>query len=147
MNQHDAPEMVTIEEVACNSEGWRPALDSNGNSGFLTLNARAVEFIAKPGRIRDLRVCMSEKVMEFLKLQRGFSSAIVLTSHKEPRLILVLTFWKTEREATGTHWENTQAVRKMLGPLIDVCTKVQTYEAALPKQLGTGLPATELQVC
>jgi hypothetical protein len=147
MNQHSETEMMTIEEVACNSEGWRANLDSDGNSGLVTLNARAVEFIAKPGRIGDLRVCIRENVMEFLKLQRGFSSAIVLTSHKEPRLILVLTFWRTEKAATDSHWENARAVRKMLGSLIDVCTKVHTYEATLPKLSAAELPEIDLQVC
>jgi hypothetical protein len=147
MNQQSEPEMVTIEEVTCSAEGWRRTLDANGNSRFVTLNARAVEFIAKPGMIRDLRICIRENVMAFLKLERGFSSAIVLTSHKEPRLILVLTFWKTEKTATNSHWENARAVRRMLDSLIDVCTRVHTYEAALPKLSAAELPETELQIC
>jgi hypothetical protein len=147
MNQQSDPEMMTIEEVTCNSEGWRPTLASEGKSRFITLNARAVEFIAKPGRIRELRICIRENVLEFLKLQHGFSSAMVLTSHKEPRLILVLTFWKTEKAATNSHWENARAVRKMLDSLIDVCTRVHTYEAALPKLSAAESPETELQIC
>lgn len=147
MNQRNESEMVTIEEVTCNSEEWSPHLEPNGNMGFLTLNARAVEFIAKPGRIRSLRGCIRERVMEFLKLQRGFSSAIILTSHKEPRLVLVITFWNTEKQATGNCWETAPALRKVLGSLVDVCTKVQTYEAAVPKLPGNGWRERDLQVC
>jgi heme-degrading monooxygenase HmoA len=147
MSQHSDPEMMTIEEVTCNSEGWRPTLESNGYSGFRTLNARAVELIAKPGKIRDLRNCIRERVVEYLKVQDGFSSAVVLTSHKEPRLILILTFWNTEKEATGSRWEKAPAVRKMLSSLIDVCSKVQTYEAAVPKLPGVGLREMEIPVC
>jgi len=147
MNQQSEIEMMTIEEVTCNSEGGRPAAVSEGKSRFITLNARAVELIAKAGRIRELRICIREEVMEFLKHQRGFSSAIVLTSHKEPRLILVLTFWKSEKQSTECHWENARAVRRMIRELIDVCTKVHTYEAALPKMAEAGLPESVLQVC
>jgi heme-degrading monooxygenase HmoA len=147
MSQHGEREMVTVEEVTCNSEGWRPDLEPNGNSGFRTLNARAVEFIAKPGKIRDLRDCIRERIVEYLRLLDGFSGAVVLASHKEPRLILVLTLWETEKEATGNRWEKLPAVRKMLSSLIDVCSKVHTYEAAVPKLPGVESGETHIPVC
>jgi heme-degrading monooxygenase HmoA len=74
--------------------------------------------------------------MDYLKLAHGFSSAVVLTSHKEPRLVLVLTFWQTEMQAKNNCWEHAPAVRKLVRPLIDLCSKVQTYEAAVPKSFG-----------
>jgi hypothetical protein len=147
MNHPIESEMVTIEEVIGNSDGWRLNLDPNGNSGFETLNARGVEFIAKPGLIHNLRACIRDKVMEYLKDAHGFSSAVVLTSHKEPRLVLVLTFWKTETQARNNGWEHAPAVRKLVQPLIDVCSKVQTYEAAVPKTPGMELPERERQAC
>ena len=67
----------------------------------LHLNARAVEFVAKPGRERHLRNCMRREVAELLKRQTGFAGIFVLTSHKEPRLIRVLSLWETAPQVDG----------------------------------------------
>lgn len=125
-------EMVTIEEVVGNSEAWGMSVRPNANSMAQTVNVRAVEFIGKPGRIRDLRNCIRERVMDRLKQSSGFLSAIVLTSHKEPRQVLVLSFWQTESQATNSRWERAPEVRQMVLPMIDLCSKVHTYEAAVP---------------
>lgn len=147
MNRPNESEMVTIEEIIDNTNGWRLNLDPNENSEFQTLNARGVEFIAKPGRIHDLRNCIRDEVMDHLKVATGFSSAVMLTSHKEPRLVLVLTFWATETQARSNCWEHAPAVRKLVQPLIDVCSKVQTYEAAVPKSSGMEIQDVERQAC
>jgi hypothetical protein len=147
MNHARESEMVTIEEVVCNLQGWRSNLEPSKDSGFEALNARGVEFIAKPGRIRNLRENIRHQVMDYLGLGNGFSGALVLTSHKEPRQVLVITFWKTESQARNNCWEHAPAVRKLVGPLIDVCSKVQTYEAALPASHEAETPAPETQTC
>jgi hypothetical protein len=147
MNHAMESEMVTIEEVGCNLEGWRSTLGPNQNPGFRTLNARGVEFIAKPGRIRDLRENIRHQVMDYLERGDGFSGALVLTSHKEPRLLLVITFWKTELQARNNCWEHAPAVRKLVGPLPDVCSKVQTYEAALPASPEAETHESNIQAC
>lgn len=138
-------EMVTIEEVVGNSNVWGMNVRPNANSMVQTLNVRAVEFIGKPGRIRDLRTCIRDRVMEHLKQSSGFLSAIVLTSHKEPRQVLVLSFWQTESQATNSRWECAPEVRKMVLPLIDLCSRVQTYEAAVPNIPVLHLQAMERQ--
>ena len=147
MNHRIETEMVTIEEVIGNSDGWRLNLRPNGSAGFQTLNARGVEFIANPGRIQDLRNCIRDKVTDYLRAAPGFSSAVVLTSHKEPRLVLVLTFWQTEMQARNNCWEHAPAVRKLVEPLIDVCSKVHTYEAAVPKSSQMGIWEPESRAC
>ena len=111
-------------------------LRSNQTTEAANLNARAVEFIAKPGREQQLRNYMRREVAEFLKRQTGFASIFVLTSHKEPRLIRVLSLWDTEQQATENHWEDSPAVRKLVAALIDVRVKVHTYEAELPESAG-----------
>jgi hypothetical protein len=85
--------------------------------------------------------------MEHLKKQRGFAGAIVLSSHKEPRLVLVMSLWRSEKDASGNRWESSAAVLKMIAPLIDVCTRVHTYEAALPSLQDSLLPALTAPVC
>jgi hypothetical protein len=138
-------EMVTIEAVVGNSDGWGMNVRPNASSMSQTLNVRAVEFIGKPGRIRDLRTCIRDRVMGHLKQSSGFLSAIVMTSHKEPRQVLVLSFWETESQATNSRWERAPEVRNMVLPLIDLCSKVQTYEAAIPETTVVPLQATERQ--
>jgi hypothetical protein len=84
--------------------------------------------------------------MDHLKKQRGFAGVIVLSSLKEPRLILVMSFWKAEKDAE-TRWESSAPVLRMVSPLIDVCTRVHTYEAAMPSLPDAPLPVMVMPVC
>ena len=95
-----------------------------------TLNARVVEFIAKPGEGQHLEDCVRGEIMEFLGRQSGFSGAIILNSHQERRLVLVVSFWTTERTAAENCWERSRVVRQAARSLIDACSRVHTYEAA-----------------
>ena len=122
----------------------RMFLGSNQNTEAASLNARAVEFIAKAGREQHLRNCMRREVAELLKRKTGFAGIFVLTSHKEPRLIRVLSLWDTESQATENHWEDSPAVRKLVASLIDVRVKVHTYEAELPEPAETSPRTGEL---
>jgi hypothetical protein len=111
------------------------------------LNARAVEFIAKPDRARDLQDCIRGPVMEFLNRQPGFSGAIVLASHKEPRLVLVLSLWETEKQAVNNRWECANIIPELVESLIDVCRRVETYEAILPQSPEEAMQATDIRLC
>ena len=119
-------------------------LGSSHDRETANLNARAVEFVAKPGREKHLRDCMRREVAELLKRQSGFAGIFVLTSHKEPRLIRVLSLWDTAPQATENHWEDSAAVRKLVAALIDVRVKVHTYEAELPESAETTPRTREL---
>jgi heme-degrading monooxygenase HmoA len=119
-------------------------LESNQTTEAANLNARAVEFIAKAGREQHLRNCMRREVAEFLKQQDGFAGIFVLTSHKEPRLIGVLSLWDTEPQAIENRWEDSPAVRKLVAALIDVRVKVHTYEAELPESAETSSRTSEM---
>jgi hypothetical protein len=140
-------EFVQIENVVCNSSPWeaRTALAPN-TLGTQTLHARSVELVAQPGKIRELRSCVRGTLMDHLKKQRKFAGVIVLCSVKEPRLILVMSFWKSEKDA-GNRWESSAAVLKMVSPLIDVCTRVHTYQAAMPSFADAPLPAAAIPIC
>ena len=117
---------------------------SSQHTEAANLNARAVEFIAKPGREQLLRNCLRREVSELLKRKTGFAGILVLTSHKEPRLIRVLSLWATEPQATENHWEDSPAVRKLVAALIDVRVKVHTYEAELPESAETSSRTSEM---
>jgi hypothetical protein len=148
MRQPTETEFVHIESVVCNSNPWEATtpLAPNRNLGARTLHVRSVELIAQPGRIRQLGSCVRGALMDHLTKQRGFGGVIVLSSLKEPRLILVMSFWKAEKDAE-TRWECSAAVLKMVSPLIDVCTRVHTYEAAMPSLANAPLPVALTPVC
>ncbi|MFZ3214818.1 MAG: antibiotic biosynthesis monooxygenase [Candidatus Acidiferrales bacterium] len=97
------------------------------------MNARAVEFVAKPGKEQLLRSCLRRQIADRLQQQPGFSGVLLLTSHKERRLIRVLSLWETVTQSTENHWESSPSVRNLVAGLIDVCAKVHTYEAILPQ--------------
>jgi hypothetical protein len=139
---------VQIENVVCNSTSWEARTASAPNSAFgiQTLHARSVELVAQPGKIRELGNCVRGALMEYLKRQKGFAGVIVLSSVKEPRLILVMSFWKAEKDA-ASRWESSAAVLKMVTPLIDVCTRVHTYQAAMPGFPDAPLPIAATPVC
>lgn len=125
-------EVKRREICESNSLRGRAPLQSQRPVKFVTLNARAVELIAKPGKSRQLRACIRQDVVEYLNQRTGFAGTFLLTSHKEPRLNMVLSFWRTEKEASENAWEESTAVQRLVSSLADVCRKVQTYEAALP---------------
>jgi hypothetical protein len=121
-------------------------IPASPTSAFRALNARAVEFIAKPDKIQDLRDCLRGEVAACLNDQPGFSGALLLSSHKEPRLILVLSFWQTEKQASDNGWENTFDVWHSVSSLVDVCSRVHTYEVTLPKLPKPTATRVEMQV-
>ena len=131
------------------NESWNAgaALESLLQAGSCKLNARAVEFIAKPGKAAELQERIRENVIEALRRRAGFSGAMVLTSHKESRLVLVISFWTTERAAEENHWEDSRVVRNTVHPLIDVCARVHTYTAAIPTAPKMTVQIADLQVC
>jgi len=137
------------DELDSQSDTWKVGtpLETFMRAGTSTSNARAVEFIAKPGKAAELEECIRGKVLEFLKKRAGFLGAVVLTSHKESRLILVISFWSTERAAVENRWEDSRIVRQMAYPLIDVRAKVQTYIAAIPAASKLSVQVADLQVC
>jgi hypothetical protein len=94
-------------------------------------NIRAAGFIAKPESVDDLTRCINGPLMKLLRQTTGFSGAVVLRAHKESRSVTVLTFWKTEAQAMQTCWEDFSAVCQMLYPLVDLCTRVQTFHGTM----------------
>jgi hypothetical protein len=139
---------VQIENVGCNSTPWeaRAALSPKSALGIQTLHARSVELVAHPGKTRELGSYVRGALMEHLKKQRGFAGAIILSSVKEQRLIVVMSFWKAEKDAAN-RWESSATVLKMVTPLIDVCTRVHTYQAAMPGFPDAPLPIAATPVC
>jgi heme-degrading monooxygenase HmoA len=109
-----------------------------------TLNARVVEFIAKPGKGQQLEECVRGEIMDFLSRQNGFSGAITLNSHQERRLILVVSFWTTERTAAQNCWEKSRVVRQAAGTFIDACSRVHTYGAAFARLSGVKLESSDV---
>lgn len=95
------------------------------------VNARVVEFIAKPEKTGELRRLLSQAVTPLLRDRTGFIRSIVLTKHEEPRRIVVITFWSAEEHTVSDPWEESPMVREILSPLIDAWTRARTYKVDL----------------
>lgn len=94
------------------------------------LNVRSVEIIAKPGMSSQLRAAVDGFLLRFLARQSGFAGEILLTTHGEPRRIVVLTFWRTDECGRSMNrWELACDVKRALGPLIDAFSRVRTFQA------------------
>jgi len=113
----------------------------------ITENVRSVGFISKPGQIQELKTCLEGPLIDLLQEVPGFAGAIVLCAQKESRNLLVLTFWETEDQAANNSWEEFSVVRALLSPLVDVCTKVQTFQAVLPQPAERCPHAKRASVC
>lgn len=112
-----------------------------------TAHARVVEFIAKPGRNLDLRKRIARDVLPFLAQQPGFKNSFVLTPHREPRLVLVFSFWDKELDSRENQWESAPEVQRAILPLVDSFSRVRTYEAMFPKAPETQPEPAEFQPC
>lgn len=124
----------TNDVLRQDSRTWNGPRREDARHDFATtvLNVRAVEFIARPGKAVELHACLSGRVLEALKIRKGFSGAVILSSHKEARLFTILSFWSTAAEAAENKWEESHLVHQSLFHLIDVCSRVHTYEAVIP---------------
>lgn len=93
-------------------------------------NVRAVGLIAKPSAVESLKAHLGGALMDLLRQLPGFSGAMMLHSREGWRSMIVLTFWETEEQAAGTHWEEIPSVRGLVFPFVDICKKVQTFEGS-----------------
>jgi antibiotic biosynthesis monooxygenase len=110
------------------------------------LNARVVEFIAKPEKTDELRGLLCQAVTSLLGDRTGFIRSIVLSTHEEPRRVVMITFWSTERTVHDP-WEEAPLVRELLSPLIDVWSRTQTYQVDLTEATQAHSPAMSLPIC
>jgi hypothetical protein len=111
------------------------------------LNARVVEFIAKPEKTDELRGLLCRAVTPLLRDRTGFVRSIILTKHEEPRRIVVITFWSTEERTVNDPWEESPIVRKILSPLIDAWTRTRTYNVDLTETTEARSEAISLPIC
>jgi Antibiotic biosynthesis monooxygenase len=107
-------------------------------------NVRAVGFISKPQCTDELAALLESSLNDLLQDFPGFAGTLVLRSQEDKRSLLVLSFWETERQAATTGWEANWALGRVIRSMVDVCTKVQTFRASAPANIGDGgmRPAT-----
>jgi len=113
----------------------------------MTGHVRSAGFISKPGQIQELKTCLEGRLTGVLRQTPGFVGAMILHAQKQSRSLWVLTFWETADQAASNCWEEFTAVRRLLSPLIDVCTKVQTFQATLPQRTEPGRQGKAAAVC
>ena len=111
------------------------------------LNARAVEFIAKPEKTDELRGLLCQAVTPLLRDRTGFIRSIVLTAHEEPRRVVMITLWSIEERTVRDPWEEMPLVRELLSPLIDVWSRTRTYNVDLTETTEAHSQAISLPIC
>lgn len=124
--------VTTMEELFRAPFPWE-SRDRRGAFDMTTAHARVVEFIAKPGKNLDLRKSIGTSVLPFLEQQPGFKNSFVLTPHREPRLVLVFSFWEQEIDSRENQWESAAEIQRTVMPLVDSFSRVRTYEAMFPE--------------
>ncbi len=110
------------------------------------LNARVVEFIAKPEKTAELRGLLCQAVTPLLRDRTGFIRSIVLTAHEGPRRVVMVTFWSTEESTVRDPWEETPLVRELLSPLIDAWSRTRTCNVDLTEATEAHSQAISLAV-
>jgi quinol monooxygenase YgiN len=113
----------------------------------IKLDARVVEFIAKPQKTDELRVLLRQAVTPLLQDRSGFVRSMVLTTHEEQRRVVVITFWSTEEHTVRDPWEETPRVRELLSPLIDARSKTRTCKVDLTEATDARSQAIALPIC
>ena len=111
------------------------------------LNARVVEFIAKPRKTEKLRNILCQAVTPLLRDQTGFIRTVILTKHEERRRVVMITFWNTKEQAVSDAWEEIPVVRGLLSPLVDAWSSARTYEADLEEATDSHSQSISLPVC
>ncbi len=86
-------------------------------------------------------------MLNFLERQPGFKGSFVLTPHREPRLVLVFSFWETEMDSRENQWECANEIQRAVAPLVDSFSRVRTYQATFPEVPETTTQPVDLQPC
>lgn len=120
---------------------------ANQAPAHLSWNVRAVGFIAKPEKAQELATSVEGRIAGLLRQSQGFSGTIVLQSQIEGRSLLVLTFWETEKQAATNCWEEFTAVKEIIAPAVDVCTKVQIFRASVSPLLQSATNREPTGLC
>jgi hypothetical protein len=107
-------------------------------------NIRSVGFIARPEAAAELTYCLEGPVVTLLREMPGFLGAVILHSHREGRNATVLSFWQTEDQALHTRWEDVTQVSTLVYPLVDVCTRVQTFQGTFVQACCEDCKETEM---
>jgi quinol monooxygenase YgiN len=122
-----------------------PPMEVHFDAAERKLNARAVEFIAKPGKAEELRGFLRQAVAPLLRDRAGFLRSIVLTTHGAPRRVVMITFWNTERRMLDL-WEENPVVRKGLSPLIDAASRTSSYQVDVTEIIDAPSQTMNVQV-
>jgi hypothetical protein len=139
----------TVREVPIGSlqPAEQPMTIPFEDAAAIKLNARVVEFIAKPEKTDELRALLYNSVTPLLRDRTGFIRSIVLTTLEEQRRVVVITLWSTEERTVRDTWEETPLVRELLLPLIDAWSRTRSYKVDLTEATEARSQAISLPIC
>jgi hypothetical protein len=92
--------------------------------------AHSVEFVAWPGKARELQTLLPEVMQTAFADCANFSGCLVLFPEQEARLVTVVTLWKGEGRAKKSE-ESLKRVEQMLFPYIEHWLRTRRLAAFL----------------
>ena len=111
-------------------ENQRPAQDSGTEPTTPEVLAHGVEFVALPGRSKELQRTIPETLRSVLGNSGGFLGCMIFVSEQEARLMTVITLW-TGRDAAEQSDNNLSRVNQLLLPHVDTWLRSQKMTAFL----------------
>ena len=111
-------------------ENQRPAQDSGTEPSTPEILAHGIEFVALPGRSKELQRTIPETLRSVLGNSRGFLGCMVFVSEQEARLMTAITLW-TGRDAAEHCDSNLSRVNQLLLPHVDTWLRSQKMTAFL----------------
>jgi hypothetical protein len=106
--------------------------DRTGLAGAATpeVIAHSVEFVAWPGKARELQTLLPAAMQSAFTGCPNFSGCLVLFPEQEARLVTVVTLWKGEGRAKKCE-ESSKRVEQMLFPYIEHWLRTRRLAAFL----------------
>jgi hypothetical protein len=106
------------------------------------LRAQGVEFVARPGQAEKLQKAIGQARRNAQNTYDGFVGCLVFVSEQEERLVTLVTLWDGTEEAKQRD-ENSEQVRKLLGPYVDRWLRAGKFvtSVSMPQPLPAGAPS------
>lgn len=84
------------------------------------MHAKMVSLITCPGKRQELCLVIEKDISPLVQKQSGFVDHMTLISEPEPRLVTVISLWKTKSDAKNYHDIVFPTVRQYLKPFLAI---------------------------
>jgi quinol monooxygenase YgiN len=90
--------------------------------------ARAISFITAPNKRKELCSLIENTITPIVRKHQGFVDHVTLISDEEPRLVMVISFWRSKAHADAFRQTGFIDVVDALEPLLEEQPQVRTFD-------------------